>query len=94
MHSNWFNIGSNIPAGFNDMGEPYYSFGLSGRYNQQIKKWEDENKAELEELENMVLKEMKYPDSAFDEDFQDRLEELKKKFPKQYDYFGKKYWKY
>jgi hypothetical protein len=91
MHSNWENIGNNLPPGFNDMGDPYGSFGHNGRYNQRIRRWEEENKEELEELKNMVLKELRSFDIELDEDFQDRLEELKKKFPKQYDYFRKKY---
>ena len=93
MHSNWENIGNNLPPGFNDMGEPYYSFGLSSRYNQRIKKWEDENKSELEELETAVIKYYKYPENIYDEVFQKRFEELKTKFPAQYKFFAKKHWK-
>lgn len=93
MHSNWENIGNNLPAGFNDMGEPYYSFGLSSRYNQKIAKWEKTNEAELSELQELVAKYYKYPDLAYDLEFNNRLDELKAKFPKQYEYFGKKYFK-
>lgn len=92
MHSNWFNIGTNIPAGYDENGQRE-TWGLSSRYNQKIAKWEKNNEAELSELENMVIKESKYPDTAFDIDFNKRLDQLKAKFPKQYDYYGRKYWK-
>lgn len=93
MHSNYFNIGNNLPAGYGDNGERLDNIGLSGRYHRHIHKWEKENEAELSELENAVIKHYKYPEHVFDETFCKRLEELKSKFPKQYNYFAKKHWK-
>lgn len=93
MHSNWQNLHNNLPAGYDENGQRE-TWGLSSRYNQKIAKWEKANEAELSELENLTIREMKYPDSAFDVEFNKRLDELKAKFPKQYNYFGKKYWKH
>lgn len=93
MHNNWENIGNNLPAGYDENGQRE-TWGLPSRYNQKIAKWEKANEAELSELENLTIREMKYPDSAFDVEFNKRLDELKAKFPKQYNYFGKKYWKH
>ncbi len=92
MHSNWFNIGTNIPAGYDESGQRE-TWGLPSRYNQKIAKWEKANEAELSELENAILKANKFPDHEQDKEFCSRLEYLKNKFPKQYNYFGKKYWK-
>ena len=92
MRSNWFNIGTNIPAGYDENGQRE-AWGLSSRYNQKIAKWEKTNEAELSELQELVAKYYKYPDLAYDLEFNNRLDELKAKFPKQYDYFGKKYFK-
>ena len=93
MHSNWFNIGTNIPAGYDENGQRE-TWGLSSRYNQKIARWEKANEAELSELKELVIRYYKYPDLAYDVEFNKRLDELKAKFPKQYNYFGKKYWKW
>jgi hypothetical protein len=92
MRSNFLNIGNNLPAGYDESGNRE-TWGLPSRYNSKIAAWEKANEAELSELENLTIREMKYPDSAFDVEFNKRLEFLKSKFPKQYNYFGKKYWK-
>ena len=90
MHSNWFNIGTNIPAGYDENGQRE-TWGLPSRYNQKIAKWEKDNEAELSELKELVIRYYKYPDLAYDVDFNNRLAELKAKFPKQYIHFGKKF---
>ena len=92
MCSNWFNIGTNIPAGYDENGQRE-TWGLSSRYNSKIAAWEKANEAELTELENAVIKANKFPEHVFDIEFCNRLEFLKSKFPKQYIYFGKKHWK-
>ncbi len=92
MHSNWQNIGNNLPAGYDDSGE-LPSIGLPSKYNMRIAKWEKANEAELTELENAVIKAMKFPEHVYNSEFCNRFEELKSKFPKQYIYFGKKHWK-
>ena len=85
MHSNWENIGNNLPAGYDENGQRE-TWGLSSRYNSKIAKWEKDNEAELSELENLTIRKMKYPDLAYDVEFNKRLDELKAKFPKQYNY--------
>jgi hypothetical protein len=92
MQTNFFNIGNNLPAGHDENGQRE-TWGLSSRYNQKIEAWEKANAAELNELENAILKANKFPDHEQDKDFCARLEFLKNKFPKQYNYFGKKHWK-
>ena len=92
MRSNWFNIGTNIPAGYDESGQRD-TWGLSSRYNQKIAAWEKANEAEITELENAVIKAMKFPEHVYDSEFCNRFEELKSKFPKQYIFFGKKHWK-
>ena len=92
MHSNFLNIGNNLPAGYDESGQRE-TWGLPSRYNSKIAAWEKANEAELRELENAILKANKFPDHEQDKEFCSRLEYLKRKFPKQYDYFGKKYWK-
>jgi hypothetical protein len=93
MYNNYQNLGNNLPAGYDDNGERLDNIGLSGRYHRNIQKWEKANEAELTELENAVIKAMKFPEHVFDSEFCNRFEELKSKFPKQYIYFGKKHWK-
>jgi hypothetical protein len=92
MHTNFLNIGNNLPAGYDESGQRE-TWGLPSRYNQKIAKWEKANEAELSELENAILKANKFPDHEQDKEFCNRLEYLKNKFPKQYNYYGKKYWK-
>jgi hypothetical protein len=92
MQTNFFNIGNNIPAGYDENGNRE-TWVLSSRYNSKISAWEKANEAELNELENAILKAMKFPEHVFDIEFCSRLEYLKSKFPKQYNYFGKKHWK-
>lgn len=92
MHSNFLNIGNNLPAGYDESGQRE-TWGLPSRYNSKIAAWEKANEAELSELENMTIREMKYPDSALDVEFNKRLNELNAKFPKQYIHYGKKWWK-
>jgi hypothetical protein len=92
MHSNWQNLGTNLPAGYDENGQRE-TWGLSSRYNSKIATWEKANEAELTELENAVIKAMKFPEHVYDSEFCNRFEELKSKFPKQYIYFGKKHWK-
>jgi hypothetical protein len=92
MHSNWQNLGTNLPAGYDESGQRE-TWGLSSRYNSKIAAWEKANELELNELENAILKANKFPDIAYDLEFNKRLDELKAKFPKQYNYFGKKHWK-
>lgn len=92
MHTNWYNIGNNLPAGYNDSGQRE-TWGLSSRYNSKIAAWEKANESELSELENAMLKANKFPDHEQDKEFCNRLEYLKNKFPKQYIYFAKKNWK-
>lgn len=93
MHSNWQNLNNNLPPGHDENGQRE-TWGLSSRFNAKIAAWEKANEAELSELENMTIRAMKYPETAFDVEFNKRLEELKAKFPKQYIYFGNKYWKH
>jgi hypothetical protein len=92
MHSNWQNIGNNLPAGYDENGNRE-TWGLSSRYHRNIQKWEKANEAELTELENAVKIYYRHPDHVYDAEFCKRFEELKAKFPKQYNYFGKKHWK-
>jgi len=92
MHTNFFNIGNNLPAGYDESGQRE-TWGLSSRYNSKIAAWEKANEAELIELENAMLKANKFPDIAYDLEFNKRLDALKDKFPKQYNHFGKKLWK-
>jgi len=93
MQSNFINIGNNLPAGYADNGKRLDNIGLSCRYHRNIQKWEKQNETELTELENAVIKANKFPEHVFDSDFCNRLDYLKSKFPKQYNYFGKKHWK-
>jgi hypothetical protein len=92
MRTNFLNIGNNLPAGYDENGQRE-TWGLSSRYNSKIAAWEKANEAELNELENAVIKSMKFPEHVFDSEFCNRLKYLKSKFPKQYNFFGKKHWK-
>jgi hypothetical protein len=83
---------NNLPAGYDENGNRE-TWGLSSRYNSKIAAWEKANEAEITELENAVIKAMKFPEHVYDSEFCKRFEELKSKFPKQYIYFGKKHWK-
>jgi hypothetical protein len=91
MHSNWFQIGTNIPAGYADNGERLDNIGLSGRYHRNIQKWEKDNESELQELENAIKIYYRHPDHVFDAEFCKRFEELKAKFPVQSKYLLKKH---
>jgi hypothetical protein len=90
MHSNWQNIGNNLPAGYDDSGE-LPSIGLPSKYNMRIAKWEKANEAELTELENAVKIYYRHPDHVYDAEFCKRFEELKAKFPAQAIYLLKKH---
>jgi hypothetical protein len=92
MQTNWENLNNNLPAGYDENGNRE-TWGLSLRYNSKIAAWEKANEAELSELENAVIKSMKFPEHVYDSEFCNRLEYLKSKFPKQYNFFGKKHWK-
>jgi hypothetical protein len=89
---NYANIGNNIPPGFNDKGEHMEARG-SSRYNHHITKWEKDNKDELFELEVMIIKDLRFAGTVHDADFQQRLKELKSKFPKQANHLVKKHWR-
>jgi len=90
MHSNWQNIGNNLPAGYDYSGE-LPSIGLPSKYNMRIAKWEKANEAELTELENAVKIYYRHPDHVYDAEFCKRFEELKAKFPAQAIYLLKKH---
>jgi hypothetical protein len=90
MYNNWQNLDNNLPAGYDDSGK-LPSIGLPSKYNMRIAKWEKANETEITELENAVIKAMKFPEHVYDNEFCNRFEELKSKFPKQYIYFGKKH---
>jgi len=90
MHSNWQNIHSNLPAGYDESGNRE-TWGLSSRYNQKIASWEKANEAELTELENAVKIYYRHPDHVYDAEFCKRFEELKAKFPAQAIYLLKKH---
>jgi hypothetical protein len=90
MHSNWQNIGNNLPAGYDDSGK-LPSIGLPSKYNMRIAKWEKANEAELTELENAVKIYYRHPDHVYDAEFCKRFEELKTKFPAQAIYLLKKH---
>jgi hypothetical protein len=91
MHSNWQNLGTNLPAGYSDNGERLDNIGLSGRYHRNIQKWEKDNEAELQELENAIKIYYRHPDHVYDAEFCKRLETLKLKFPAQANHLLKKH---
>jgi len=92
MKVNWFNIGNNIPPGFDDKGE-LQCIGLSGKYHGNIADWEKANEAELQELKACILTSNKSIHYVFDKEFCNRFDKLKDKFPKHYIYISEKHFK-
>jgi len=74
------NLGTNIPAGFDDNGELYSTRKSS--YNMKIDAWLQANKSELNELFCLKQEDISNPYTAYDEVHKARLKELSDKFPK------------
>jgi hypothetical protein len=91
MHSNWFQIGNNLPAGYADNGQRLDDIGLSGRYHRNIQNWEKANEVELSKLKQMIATASRHPDHVFDAEFCEALETIRLKFPVQAKRFEKYY---